>query len=220
MNPFQMSLVPDTHVHGALILAVARQAADRLDLQTHLRSMTLIVDEIFSDDQAWFECCRDGDADIYCHQDNFQLRSPEIHSMMPSLLPWEFKSEALPVEKIDAPFSRLQCERFLYHQFLALRDIRDGSIAAALVPEPLAEAFQQAWAVCIDGRLRRLSLPGLGVAERRRIFYRIFSEGGVLLPSHWDIFHELWECESPDCDRLLKWVGRLPALRSGLLRQE
>jgi hypothetical protein len=215
----RISLVPDDRPDGEQLLDAARHVAATLALGEYLSSLTLVVDDIFDDDRAWFESRPGGHLEIYCHEGNFLPRTPELHSMMPRILPWEFKEKhADPAG--GSVYSRPQTERFLFHELQALKDMLDGSIVAAGVPADLAEAFQEAWAVCIDGRLRRQSLPGLTIAERRRIFYRIFSEGGVLLPSHWDVFHQLWECDSPDNESLLDWVSRLPALRLSATRQE
>ncbi len=69
----------------------------------------------------------------------------------------------------------------------------------------------------VDSRLRRRSLPGLTVAERRRRFYRAFSAGGLMLPQHWLIFRSLWEEEGWTQDRLIDVLSDLPP--AGRLRR-
>ena len=207
----QLFLVPEDHAYGGEIMDVAGLAARALDLERHLRTLTLIVDDISADERAWLRDCGDGRVELFCHESHFQPPRTAVFSMMPANMPWEFRKQDEPRDDLPA-FSRSDCERHLHHQFLALRDLLDGSVRPGDIPANMVEAFQEVWAVSIDGRLRRNSMPGLTIAERRRIFYRIFAGGGVLMPQHWEIFHELWNCDHPDHAALLDWVCALPGL--------
>jgi hypothetical protein len=99
------------------------------------------------------------------------------------------------------------------HQFLFARDLCDGSLVPELVPRDLAEAFQEAWSITVDGRLRRWRMPAASQAERRVGFSRLFSRHGVLLPDHWRIFHQLWDREDLTQQRVVELVRALPRAR-------
>jgi hypothetical protein len=95
---------------------------------------------------------------------------------------------------------------------LTARDLTRGEVVGRNLPATLAEAFSEAWAVGVDGRLVRRGLPGFPLAERRASFARVFSPGGILLPDHWQVFQSLWDgaiSNQKDVVGVLKWLPRL-----------
>jgi len=93
----------------------------------------------------------------------------------------------------ESDFSLERTDFFLNHHFLTVADLCGDSLTGDEIPVHLAEAFDAAWAVSVDGRLERLHLPGYPMAERRGHFSRLFSSAGILLPEHWHIFQSLWD---------------------------
>lgn len=213
---------PGDHPLAPLLAPLAAEATRRLELAGHVAGLTICLDDIAPDERIWVTSAPRAAADreerphltLYFHPDHFvKDHAPEL-AVPAGLRPWELRvpPPAAPPAGAAA-FSARKAERILYHQFLLVRDLCAGQVDPRRVPPALAEAFQEAWAVTLDGRLRRAMLPGYSQAERRRRFFRVFSAGGVLLPQHWQIFHALWEWESLDQAALLELLGRLPALR-------
>lgn len=148
---------------------------------------------------------------FYCSDTAF-LRGAERPPLM-GLAPeiWEYRASgrgAAPPAPGD--FSPIAAERYLHHHFLFAHDVLTGRVDPALVPAPLAEGFQEAWAVTVDGRLEAQGLPGFDRTGRRAMFSRHFAAAGVLLPAHWDIFVALWEGGLRTQQEVLEAVGRLP----------
>jgi len=110
----------------------------------------------------------------------------------------------------DAALDRLRADRWLHRNLLQLDDLIRGRMQPTEVPREVSWALQSVWDVWTDGRLRRQQLPGLTQAERRRIFFRVFARRGVLLPRHWQIFHELWNGDFVDQLGLLDSLRELP----------
>jgi hypothetical protein len=204
------------------LLPMAGLAARRLGLDGHLARMTLCLDDIVADERVWMTFHGgtgagqgpDRAVTIYLHPLQLLKDRPSPRGFLPGPASWENLEEAGRHASACDPgdYSPAKVERFLYHQFLSVRDLCDGSVQLNLVPVQLAEAFQEAWAVTVDGRLRRSRLPGYPVADRRRRFHRVFSVAGVLLPEHWAQFHALWETDAMDTPTLLRQVARLPRL--------
>ncbi len=214
---------PPDHPLCAALAPLAAAAAEKLELARHLGSLTLCLDDFREDERIWVALdpapadrplAADGrprpDATLYFHPDHFVRDHAPAEA--PLAADWEFVNAAGRAADAPAIISARKAERFLYHQFLLVRDLCDGTVQPSEIPAPLAEAFQEAWSVTLDGRLRRAMLPGYSQAERRRRFFRVFSAGGVLLPQHWQVFHTLWEWERFDQERLLTLLERLPAL--------
>lgn len=107
---------------------------------------------------------------------------------------------------------RLRADRWLHRNLLQLEDVLSGRVDPDEIPSPSAGAFQNCWDVWTDGRLRTWQRPGLSQAERRRVFYRAFARGGLLLPRHWAVFRDLWEGRVTGQEDLLRAAGRLPEL--------
>ncbi len=213
--------LPGDHPLAPALRPLAETAAARLDLGRHLASLTLWLDDLTADERIWVTtvaaaACHPGGRCPAWRSGSTLTISCAITRRAPprgeGLLAWELRDGPVAESCDPAAFSPRKAERILYHQFLMVRDLRDGTVSPAEVPPAGAEAFQEAWAVTLDGRLKRAILPGYSLAERRRRFFRVFSAGGVLLPQHWQIFHALWEWESPEQTRLLEMLARLPSL--------
>lgn len=216
--------LPSEHALAAPLEPLARGAAARLDLAEHLDELEICLDDLAGDERVWLalgrapgrpECRR---AVIYCHPDDFLKDSLALAGGSMSSLPWQMRP--IPPEPgLDAAdLSQRKAERFLFHQILMVRDLCDKTVDPASIPPDLSEAFQEAWSVTVDGRLKRSMLPGYSQAERRRRFFRVFSRGGILLPQHWQVFHTLWEWDRLDQQSLQGLLERLPRPRGSALR--
>lgn len=212
--------LPDDHPLAPALRPLAEAAAARLGLERHLASLTLWLDDLTADERIWVTTVAAAASDpgglpglaLWFHPDHFLRDHAPGAASGGGLLAWELRAGPVAESCDPAAFSPRKAERILYHQFLMVRDLRDGTVSPAEVPSSRAETFQEAWAVTLDGRLKRATLPGYSLAERRRRFFRVFSAGGVLLPQHWQIFHALWEWEAPEQTRLLEMLARLPSL--------
>ncbi len=218
----KIDCLPPDHPLGEKLAELAAGAAERLELPLHLARLRLCLDDLDADPRVWLSFGRlagEGPSPrrtltLYLHPDHllrdrpaatgFQLRAPAWESVPPP-----------PAAESSSPadLSPRKAERFLFHQLLFARDLCERRLVPDLVPGNLVEAFQEIWAVTVDGRLRQARQPGYSVAERRRRFLRVFSTGGVLLPEHWRIFHDLWEGEDVNQAACLEMVRRLPRLR-------
>jgi hypothetical protein len=107
---------------------------------------------------------------------------------------------------------RMRADRWLHRNLLQLEDVLSGLVDPETLPSKMSRAFQNCWDVWTDGRLRLWQRPGLSQAERRRVFYRTFARGGLLLPRHWEVFRDLWEGRAEGQADLLAAAGRLPEL--------
>jgi hypothetical protein len=217
----QILCQPDDEPVGPRLLAVAGPAGERLELARYLRRVVLCVDDLEPDRRIWFDIRRAPatepatasrhDLTLYLHPQEILRDRPETDHLLGARPVWQPRPQPPPAPVYGPEdFHRAKAERFLLHQFLFVRDICDGSLVPELVPRDRAEAFQEAWSITVDGRLRRWRMAAASQAERRLTFSRLFSRYGVLLPDHWRIFHALWEREDLDQDRVLELVRRLP----------
>jgi hypothetical protein len=202
-----------------LLKPLAEDAAERLELAPVLPERLLIcLDDIEADQRVWFSEVQvdpSGRAGrlltVYLHPDQFLKDRLDSLSILPAGGIWEPRPRP-EARSGKAEFSRAKAEECLFHQFLCLRDLYDGTVRPLELSRSWAEAFQEAWAVTVDGRLRRWRLPGHSVAQRRRRFSRVFSTAGVLLPEHWGIFHRLWDLEPVGHEAIHGLVRQLPEL--------
>ena len=202
----------------ALIRPLAERAWGHLRMERVLDRLLLVADDLTADEHPWIVFRGPRSAVLYCHPDHFLDDPTAGHGVLPATLPWE-----MPAARDDdgaGEFSTAAADRFLHHHMLALADLAGGAVRPDLVPARRAEAYQEAWSVTLDGRLRRLSLPGLPTAERRRRFFRAFSAGGMLLPQHWEVFHRLWDLEELSHEVLLDLSSRLPGGENRVDRQD
>jgi hypothetical protein len=208
----------------ALLPPVTASAADRLELTALLTSLTICLDDIGADRRAWLSVRRSvvetearGRATLYLHPDQITRDRPDRQSVLPGRQVWD-RGEAIPAVSGLSPsdFRKPKAERCLCHHLLWIKDLITEKLEPQDIPRAMVEAFQEGWAVTVDGRLRRGHFPGYSVAERRASFSRLFSRAGVLLPEHWRVFHRLWEGAATDQEAVLALVRRLPRLaRSG-----
>ncbi len=209
-------VIPADWPLASLMLPHVAEAAGRLGLDGRLAAIVLVADAIATDDRSWLRF--DGDAGarrltIWFHPDQVVNDRPGRGRARPESQAWDLGP--LPAESppaAAAEYSLANAMRFLYQQFLLARDLLDGALAPANVPPSLVEAFQEAWLTTIDGRLNREGLPHLSAAERRLSFLRLFARAGVLTPSHWAIFNDLWEGRLADQSAVLAKVRLLPPL--------
>ncbi|MFH1844498.1 MAG: hypothetical protein ABIF77_14965 [bacterium] len=222
----KLHCIPEDSPLSDLLLPLATAAAERLGLARYLTELLLCLDDLDADERAWFsfgpgQRAGDGSAaepglrrlTIYLHPSQMLKDRPATPLLMPQAAIWEMEAmtpTAAPVPVGD--FSRPKLERFLFHQFLSVRDLCDGTIDPAIIPARQADAFQEIWSITIDGRLRQERLPGFSAAERKRRFSRVFAACSVLLPEHWQIFHDLWETTAVQQEELFRFLSRLPAV--------
>jgi len=110
----------------------------------------------------------------------------------------------------DAALDVLRLDRWLHRNLLQLDDLRRRRVRPEEIDSKDGEGLQACWDVWTDGRLRAWQHPGLSQAERRRLFYRVFAARAVLVPKHWQVFHELWEGGLAEHEGLLQAIRRLP----------
>jgi len=187
----------------------------------HLTRLVFSLDDLTADDRVWLSFGRVRILDkesarsltIYLHPDQLIHDKPPETSFLIGIPLWQTR----PLSVADSDLQRddlfrPKVERFLYHQLLSVRDLCEGRIDPSDIPADLAEAFQEVWAITVDGRLRRSLMPGYSAAERRQRFSRVFARGGVLMPVHWDLFHRLWQETEPQQADLQRLARQLPRL--------
>jgi len=208
---------PVGHALASFLMPQAAAAAGHLELGRWLARVLLVLDDLAADERPWLNMATTGDGralTLYLHPDAVLDDRPDSTSRFAPQEAWTLRP-APRAERVWDPveFSAVKAQRMLHHQFLWARDLCDGSLDPSAVPASLAEAFQEAWAVGVDGRLRRAGAPAIGEGERRFRFLRLFATAGVITPVHWRIFHELWTIEAPTSAEVLRHVRRLPPLR-------
>jgi hypothetical protein len=219
----RITCLPPDHSLATLVQKAAEAAVRTIQLEQHLAGLTLCLDDITADERVWLlfspPAAVPGSGQkeglraltLYVHPDQLLKDEPLPANLAPGVAAWEMRPPGRPrPEAGQQQPSRPKIERFLHHQLLLVRDLCDGSLIPDAIPRDWVGAFQEAWAVTIDGRLRRAYLPGYSAAERRRRFSRFFAIGGVILPDHWRIFHVLWDDEDIDQGRVLRLLERLP----------
>jgi hypothetical protein len=115
----------------------------------------------------------------------------------------------IPAHDVD----RILLDRWIHRNLLQLDDLLRHRVLPARVPRDRVIGFAACWDVWTDGRLKARRKPGLSLAERRRHFFRTFATGGLLLPRHWNTFHQLWEGQYPEHAGLQAALERLPRER-------
>jgi hypothetical protein len=204
---------------GGELVPYVESAAAALGLGEDLSEVRICGDDLPGDEGVWYRLEPGAPAAglpalvLYCHGGCFKVGArPGDHPVPPRAV-WE----QFPAPKGDAavPEQGISAERtamFLHHHLLTAQDLVRGEIIGRNLPPTLAEAFAEAWAVRIDGRLARLGLPGYPPAECRSRFARIFSPAGILLPDHWQVFQSLWDGALENQKDVLRVVRRLPGL--------
>ena len=203
---------------GALV-PLAESAGMALDLVEDFSGIRIYGDDLPGNDDAWYRLEAGGGPNqlpvlsLFCHGNCFNLSAQPKNAVRPFPEIWE-QSPAPDDDSSGAlgEFSAEQAAVFLHHHLLTARDVVRGDVVGRNLPAKWAEAFAEAWAVYVDGRLARRGLPGYPLAERRGRFARVFSLAGILLPDHWQVFESLWDGALADQRDVLDVVKRLPGL--------
>jgi hypothetical protein len=222
VNLMETFLEPADWPFASQVLPLLNTALSRLDLGDRFARVTIVVDDFAADERTWLHIARfsgERSLTIWLNPDQFLHERPKHSVAGTRVMDWEqgAQTDVQPVLSLD-DFSHLNAQRTLYQQLLFVRDLLEGRVQPdSLAPES-CEAFQEAWLVTIDGRLRRAGLPHLSAAQRRLRFLHVFAFGAVLTPCHWKIFNQLWEGELPDQTSVVAKIHRLPTLRCRLRR--
>lgn len=212
----QVSATPGRWDLAPRVVAAATTALARLDPPLPLSACDLVADALAADDRAWFRLQQAGARwrlRIWFHPDQVLQDRPGRGLAAPADHDWRLGP--VPAEQPPPPaseFSLPNTLRFLHQQFMLVGDIIDGRLDPATVPTAMAEAFQEAWLITVDGRLQRLGLPHLGAARCRASFLRLFAPVGVVTPAHWAVFNAFWDGTAATQAEVLQRVGLLPAL--------
>jgi len=204
---------------AASLTPQAEAAGKALDLVHDVSGIQICGDDLPGQDSAWYRLQPGAALDdlpvlvLFCHGTCFGRGEWRNDSINPPPAVWEL-SPPPAGEPGDAGtvFSAERSSIFLYHHLLTARDLVRRAVVGRDLPVGLIEAFSEAWAVYVDGRLARWGLPGYPLAERRGRFAEVFSPAGILLPDHWQVFQSLWDGALPNQKDILDVVKRLPGL--------
>ncbi len=200
----------------SLLKPCLEQAADALELAGDFAKIHLIMDDIEGCEEPWLRFAGHGDeqgVELYFSTEIFVQNRFELKGIFPQNEIWEAMEAPRQAVTIDLENFRPEfCLQYLHHHLLTARDIARKDLILGRVPANVAESYQVCWAVTVDGRLENWNLPGFALPERRRHFSRLFSQAGVLMPSHWSIFQALWEGDISGQRPVLEAVGGLPRL--------
>jgi hypothetical protein len=218
-SPFEVSCVELAEDLAKELVPLAAAAGRALELDRDLAGIQICGDGLPGDDGVWFRFQPASDRSerpvlvLYCHQACFGHAAQRMGAVLPPPAVWE-QSPSPPDTAMDAEtiFSPTRARMFLHHYLLTARDLARGVVNGRHIPLGLAEAFAEAWAVAVDGRLARLGLAGFPLAERRAKFARVFSPAGILLPDHWQVFQSLWDGALTSQKDVLGTLKRLPGL--------
>lgn len=197
---------------------VVAEAVMTLGLADEISEFRICADDLAGSGDAWYRL-EPGEAKdappvlvLFCHLDCFGPAPRPGGAVEPAPPVWE--QAQVPAGAMDnqVTFNPDRAAGFLHHHLLMAGDLMRGDIVGRNLPPSLAEAFAEAWAVTVDGRLAREGLPGFPLAERRGRFARIFSPAGILLPDHWQVFQSLWDGALTGQKEVLDVVKRLPGL--------
>ncbi len=204
---------------AAALTPLAESAGKALGLARDVSGIRICGDDLPGQDGVWYRLQPGSGPDelpvlvLFCHGGCFGRRRRGSDSVYPPRAVWE--QSPPPVDEsggAEAEFSVERSAIFLHHHLLTVRDLVRGDVAGRNLPPDMAEAFAEAWAVCVDGRLSRQGLPGYPLAERRGRFSQVFSPAGILLPDHWQAFQALWDGALSNQKDVLGVVKRLPRL--------
>ena len=206
------------HLAGKLT-PLAVSAFSALGLAEDFSGLVICPDALPGQDGVWYRL-RPGAGKkdlpilvLFCHPEGWQDGGRVLDAVLPPKPVWEqAPAPQGDSEGATASLNPQKAAIFLHHNLLGARDLVRGRIRGRSLPANLAEAFAEAWAVGIDGRLARWGLPGYPLAERRANFARLFSPAGILLPDHWQVFQALWDGALAEQKEVLEVVKRLPGL--------
>jgi hypothetical protein len=202
------------------LLPFLESAAKSLDLAADFSKFTLVVDDLPDARVPWLHLERSSDpaearlgAILFCAESNFSRLSPATSTVFPSVEIWDQAPAPRHYSPFDlVSFSQDRTQAFLHHELLLARDLVRGEIVPSALANGQIEAFSATWAVTVDGRLSRLGLPGYTMPHRRSQFSHLFSNVGVLLPDHWQIFQSLWDGGLVGWKDVLAVIRHLPRL--------
>jgi hypothetical protein len=217
-SPFQVTCLglPDRWSGG--LMPVAGRAADALGLAEDFSGLRICADDMPGPGDAWYRLEPGPEADdlpllvLFCHGTCFGPAARPGGAVESPRPIWELAPAPGKAEKLQVKFNEERAAVFINHHLLMARDLVRGDIVGHSLPVALVEAFTEAWAVTVDGRLSREGLPGFPLAERRGRFARIFAPAGILLPDHWQVFQSLWDGALRGQKEVLDVVKRLPGL--------
>jgi hypothetical protein len=192
----------------ALLRHAALTAVVHLGLQQRLERLDLVLDAPEFEASAFWSIELSGGGRVHAalYGSPRDVLRPGAWNEDPGVTLDLSRLGGLSEERVD----RLRVDRWLHRNLLQLDDLLSGRVLPASVPPRRAAGMQAVWDVWTDGRLRARQFPGLTQAERRRIFFRVFAQHGLLLPRHWDVFHRLWNDEYADQGGLLAALDALP----------
>ena len=191
-----------------------------LGLATDFSGIRVCVDESPEEEISWYafpEGLRPQGgpvpAEFHCCTASLVRRGPRAATFHQPAQVWDGREGAWQGElPPPADFNSGVALAFFNHHFLFLQDLARGLVIPASFSRRQAASFEAAWEVVLDGRLDRAGLAGYSLEERRNRFSRAFSSAGVLMPSHWQIFHSLWEGGLSTQRDVLGVISQLPRL--------
>lgn len=215
---FQVELVGLPGPWEASLVEVIENAARNLDLRGDFAGVRVCADDLAGAQEAWYRLAPGPvsggkpQLTLFCHVNCFGPAIRPGGAVEPDRPVWEQAPAPQDHSDVNPSLSPDRAAIFLHHHLLMARDMARGELVGRNLPASLAEAFTEAWAVTVDGRLVRKGLPGFPLAERRGRFAGIFSPAGILLPIHWQVFQSLWDGALTDQKDVLNLVKRLPGL--------
>ncbi len=202
-----------------LIEPLLREALQVAELSGEFQEVCLCLDDLGGGQNTWYQVLPLTGASggyrlvVTCHAAAVCRQRPFAGGSGVPIAVWEQMEMRPPEPELGSEeFSALRCGCFLNHHLLTVADLRRGRVEVRDLPPELVEAFGAAWSVTVDGRLDRGQSPGYPLVERRRQFTELFGPAGILLPSHWQLFDELWSGERASQASVLGAVKRLPLL--------
>lgn len=202
----------------ASLIEVIAEAARSLELAGDFAGVRVCADDLAGAPEAWYRLVRgpvsggEPVLTLFCHVNCFVPVTRPGDSVELDRPVWVQTPAPQDFADVNKVFSPDRAAIFLHHHLLMARDMVRGELVGRNLPASLAEAFTEAWAVTVDGRLARKGLPGFPLAERRGRFARVFSPAGILLPDHWQVFQSLWDGALTGQKDVLNSVNRLPGL--------
>lgn len=207
----QVQVFPPEMPEASRYPDLARRAAEHVGVLEHVAVLVLALDAPEFEGSGYWQIEREVDGRVHA----------TLYGSPSDVLRLDTRVLGLELARLDPAtlvatpgvrFEPLLLDRWLHRNLLQLGDLIEGRVRPHDVARHQAVGLQACWDVWTDGRLRLWQQPGLSQAERRRIFFRMFAGSGMLLPRHWQVFHDLWEGHLVDHDGLVTAVERLPSV--------
>ncbi len=204
----QIEWIPEAFPRRDDLMQVAAIAARQIGLDEELHGLRLVLDAPEFEEGGYWELEERDDG-------SWAILYASPRDVLAPLGYGEFVEPGLDEDRLhEVPPERvelLRADRWIHRNLLQLEDILKTRIEPGAIPAGTSAAFQLCWDVWTDGRLKLRALPGISLPERRRVFFRAFAAGGMLLPRHWEVFHQLWEDRLAGQEGILEAMRRLPA---------